>query len=154
MAEDDDAKAPWMIKGVRASVRRRALACATKQDQTMGEWITRAIATQENLEAGERILPPLLPGKDADTCPAPPAATASVEAVMALSELIRTAVEVGRAGGLPVPKTVARQTYTLVNEQLRAARGLPPKRRGLPPRRTQVRPPGQTIAGAVADAAE
>jgi hypothetical protein len=127
-----------MIKGVRTSVRRRALACAAKQDQTMGEWITRAIATQENLEAGERILPPLVPGQDqdADTRPALPTAAASVEAVMALSELIRTAVEVGRAGGLPVPKTVARQTYALLGEQLRAARGLPPKRRGLPRRQT------------------
>ena len=160
MAEDEeDPKLPWTIKAVPASVRKRAVACATKQDQSMAEWITGAVNTRANLEAGERILPPLVPGRLAEHPSALRETSAAAPAPVAggmteLAELLRTAVEVGRAGGVPVPKGVARQAFTLVHERLRAARGLPlrPRRtsacagaRRLPNGQTQPRN-GQTVA--------
>ena len=151
MADEAAVTASWTIKAVPVDVRKRAVACAAKQGQTMAEWLARAVATQANLEAGDRILPPLVPGLDAaprhlppgdrfampaESLPAPrehPAAAAApvVGGMAELAELMRVTVEVGRAGGVAVPKTVARQAFALVGEQLRAARGLP-----LRPRRT------------------
>jgi hypothetical protein len=58
---DAEEKSLWGIKSMPVEARKQATACAAKQGQTMAEWLVRAIGNQANLEAGERILPPLVP---------------------------------------------------------------------------------------------
>ena len=55
----DSDKASWTIKSVPVEARKLAVACATKQGETMAEWLARAVRNQSKIEAGERVLPPV-----------------------------------------------------------------------------------------------
>jgi hypothetical protein len=133
-------KASWTIKSVPVDVRKLAVACAAKQDQTMAEWLERAVRNQANLEAGERILPP---ASRAASLPAVlPLGAAVVDApdIGELADLMQAAQALAAAADVPMPKAMARHALALVTAQLRAARGLPAKQ----PRRTRHEN-GQTI---------
>jgi hypothetical protein len=140
MADEESDKAAWTIKSVPIETRKLAVACATKQGDTMAAWLVKAVRNQANLEAGERVLPPAnqvnLP---AVRLPAltDPAVTVDMGE---LAELMQAAQAVAQAAGVPIPKATARHAIALTTAQLRAARGLPPKR----PRQTSHEN-GQTI---------
>jgi len=130
----EEDKASWTIKSVPVETRKLAVACAAKQGQTMAEWLAKAVRTQANLEAGERVLPPAPRPGDALAAWAP---VPSVIGLGGLADLMQAAREIAEAAGVPIPKATARHALALTTAQLRAARGLPPK---------QTRPRnGQTI---------
>lgn len=144
MENPDGDKASWTIKSVPIETRKLAIACATKQDMTMAEWLVRAVRNQANLEAGERVLPPPAPRQTGNGLPAVQASLPALPHVDLgeLADLMQAAQAVADAAGVPVPKSTARHALALTTAQLRAARGLPPKAR------RQTGPEnGQTIEG-------
>lgn len=122
----DGDKASWTVKSVSVETRKLAVACAAKQGQTMAEWLARAVRNQANLEAGERVMPPAArrAGVDLVHVPGPALAMDLGE----LADLMQATQAVAEAAGVPIAKATARHALALVTAQLRAARGLPPKR--------------------------
>lgn len=126
--ENPDAdKASWTVKSVPVETRKLAVACATKQGETMAEWLGRAVRNQANLEAGERILPPL--PRQTASLPVPVLGSAGPVDLEVLADLMQAAQAVAAAADVAIPKATARHALALVTAQLRAARGLPPKTR-------------------------
>jgi hypothetical protein len=139
-AEPEAERASWTIKSVPVETRKLAIACASRQGQTMAEWLTRAVRNQAHLEAGERVLPPAPRPAGALTVPGAPWAPVAVPELGALADLMQAARAIAEAAGVPIPKATARHALALTTAQLRAARGLPPKT----PRQTKHEN-GQTI---------
>lgn len=138
LANDTD-KASWTIKSVPVETRKLAVACAAKAGENMAEWLARAVRNQAKLEAGERVIPPSRPVTNGAMVPVPFAMPVDLGE---LAELMTAAQAVAEAAGVPIPKATARHALALTTAQLRAARGLPPKRS----RQTGAEN-GQTIAG-------
>lgn len=138
-----DDKAAWTIKSVSVETRKLAVACASKQDMTMAEWLDRAVRNQANLEAGERILPPA-PRPAGLPAPVPLGSMAAVD-MGELADLMMAVQAVAKAADVPIAKATAKHALALMTGQLRAARGLPPLAR----RQTQPKN-GQTITGEIA----
>lgn len=139
----DTDKASWTIKSVPVETRKLAVAAATRAGESMGVWIERAVRTQSAIEAGDRILPPL-PTSRTSRMPAvvPAPVVLDMGALAGLADLMQAAEALAEAAEVPVPKATARHALALVTAQLRAARGLPEKRR----RQTSIEN-GQTIDG-------
>lgn len=142
--ETPDDKAPMTVKAMPVRARQRALKAAAKQDQSMAEWLTRAIDQLADREEGARETFPdeaVKPGK-------PPAlAELSSQVVIPpgfltdLIEVMRAAEATAVAAGVPVPKAVARHSYAILTARLRQVRGLPPVK----PRQTRLQI-GQTVS--------
>lgn len=115
MDKPQDDRQPVTIKAMPVAAWKRAREAAEKQDQSMAEWLARAINQLADMEAGARVT---MPGKpDKPEAPAMPAAD--------LEALMRAAHAVSEASGVPVPKVAARHAFALLTGQMRAARGLP-----------------------------
>jgi hypothetical protein len=140
----DGDKASWTIKSVPVEVRKLAVACAAKQDQTMAEWLERAVRNQANLEAGERILPPIVVRPSAVAAVPGSPGPAVPHDMAALADLMQAAQAMAEAAEVALPKATARHALALLTAQLRAARGLPTKQ----PRQTRHEN-GQTIEAEV-----
>ena len=102
-------KASWTIKSVPVEVRKLAVACAAKQDQTMAEWLERAVRNQANLEAGERILPPVPRPSGLPVVPPADAALEEAPGMGELADLMQAAQALAAAAEISIPKTTARQ---------------------------------------------
>jgi hypothetical protein len=112
--QSDDAIKPWTIKGIAPENRNAAIAAASREKQTLGEWISRAIRTQIQIDLGRERLPaPMAPRPLVDRAEV----AKTVESIQALA-----------ATGAPVPKRVSRLAYGLLGDHLEALRG--PAKRG------------------------
>ena len=129
-------KANWTIKDFPATVRKEAVNCAKRQDVSVATWLAAAVRNQASHDEGAAVLLPdeqaNLPANPADQAPTLPA-----DPFQRLSALA--------AAGLPVPRDVRGHAFAILRDEMRALRGLPPRRR----RRLAVRAnPGQpSIAG-------
>jgi hypothetical protein len=114
--------APITIKSFPIASREKMKAAAARRDQTQGEWLARAIETQANIEARDLVEPGLF--EPPAPTPAPPGMP------FGLTELrltMEAAAATAAATGVPVPKAIARHVYALLGQELRAARGIPPR---------------------------
>jgi len=116
MADQPD-RTPWTIKSVPVAIRQRATERAKNNDETVGEWIERAVLAQADREANTLVIPPGKP-EQTEALPAAPRANRD------LAALARAAVEVARlyqAAGLPLPKRVARRFGAMLWAEIRPA---------------------------------
>lgn len=122
MADEEEA-GNWTIKSVLPQTRKLALACAGKRGETMSIWISRAVATQANLEAGDRVTPPSerVANPEPQEANLPPMRANVTE----LADLLRAVTEAAKTPELSAG--VKRQAAAVLTDALRAARGLPPK---------------------------
>jgi hypothetical protein len=118
-----DETAPMTIKAVPIAARKRAVEAAGRQDETMGEWMTRAITRQAEMEAGNAVLPPAIrqPGPEPDPAP-PPLDLAGLGAALGA---ITGAYQ---AAGHKPPLALAREAKGLLEDHIRCLRGKPPRR--------------------------
>jgi hypothetical protein len=116
MANQDETKT-INVKGVSAAAWDRARQCADKTDESLGVWLSRAIETQANLEAGPREWPPVKPEPDVVKLAAP----LTPDEYKVLCEGMEIA---RRVSGQPVPPNLSKQLDLLSLDILRAARGL------------------------------
>lgn len=128
-------KGPWSIKSVPVETRRKAMACATRQDETMAEWLARAVETQARLDAQSQVLPPAIPGRpEAGMTENGAGNTERHTSLPVLREMAEVAAIVAQASGKPLPKTIGNHLVALIDAECRKARGLPPRvPRALPP---------------------
>ena len=126
--QSGDGVKPWTIKGIPPEERNAAIAAAQRDDQTLGEWMARAIRSHIQSDRQQDRAPALV-GPEIQ----PRADLAEIERTIAAVH------QLAAAAGEPPPKTVTRSAYALLRMQLAGLRG--PGAR--PPR--SVRPiPGQT----------
>jgi hypothetical protein len=113
------------VKGMDAEQWERAKSAANRQDETMGEWLSRAVKHLADMEEGGREFGP--------GAPVNPRQSMTPEQVAALMHAT-AALQV--AAGKPVPLRSAAGLRAVADDLARAARGLPPK-----PVRTAVKRP-------------
>lgn len=104
--------APWQIKEFPVELRRRLTAAAAERQISVGEHLTRIIMNANGHA----------------TSPAGPS-------FADLRDLGNAVAAMATASGLPVPKRAARRFYGLVDDQVRAAAGLPARKPRQPPPR-------------------
>ena len=140
----DAEQAPFTVKAFPVEARELARKAAAKQGEHMGVWLARAVRTQANLEAGERVLPPVKHGQSvAPFDPVKPTQEMGKPFDLdGLATALQAVAKVHEVAGLPLPKVLARQASALLLSQIREARGLSSK-----PRQTR-RLIGQTVEGA------
>ena len=140
MANGESERAPKTVKSMPVKPWETAVSCAMKRGEQMGDWLARAILTQANLEAGDRVIPPderpVLPTRQTGDAPVLPIVAPPPP------DLLQALAAIADASGRPVPKDVAGHAYALARGYLRAARGLPAAK----PRQTLPQL-GQTIEG-------
>ena len=119
MDNPDEAKTTINVKAVSAKAWERARNCAGKHDETMGEWLSRAINRLADLEEhGTTVEPPANPEKPVRGFSAAPEAVA---------EMARGMAVLAQATGVMPAKRDVRRVYGLMDEIVRAARGMPPR---------------------------
>lgn len=111
----------WTIKSVPGAQRDKAKACASRRGQTLGVWISAAIDTRAEIEAGDRVdMPGGVVQTIGPTIASPP--TLSIDEIKSGLEAARLAAD---ALGKPIPKGTAASAIALINAHYRAARGMP-----------------------------
>jgi hypothetical protein len=103
------------VKGMDAEQWERAKLAANRQDETMGEWLSRAVKQLAAMEEGGREFGP---GERTERKPL------TAEQVAAL---MQAAAQLALATGKPAPKSHAHGLRAVVDDLTRQARGLPPK---------------------------
>lgn len=112
------------VKGMDAEQWERAKTAANRQDETMGEWLSRAVKHLADMEEGGREF-----GPSERVSERKPLTAEQVAALM------QAAAQLALATGKPAPKSHAHGLRAVVDDLTRQARGLPPK-----PVRTAVKP--------------
>lgn len=135
MGNPSDERTTINVKGMSVSSWERAKKAAAKQDESMGVWLTRAVEHLANLEDGPREFLPMAPANPAPESGNPPALAASRAPVEGLGQLMQGLAALTAATGTPPAKADTRRLYALVDDQVRQARGMPPR----PVRRRQGR---------------
>lgn len=128
-------KAPMTVKGMPVRARQRALKAAAKQDQSMAEWLTRAIDQLADREEGVRETFPDEAGKPGKPLALPSPTVIPEGFLTDLADTMRAAHAVSEASGIPIPKATVHHAYAVLANHLRFVRGLPPVK----PRQTQPR---------------
>src|SRR4051794_41178946 len=123
----DEATQTVNIKGISSKEWEKARGIATRNGESMGEYVSRALAQLAEREAGERFFPPerfspVVPPDLPSTIPALPDNPG-----IALPEVAAVLVALKEAG-LPIQKRIGRQINALLDAKLRAAmpRQMPP----------------------------
>lgn len=117
------------VKSMPVEAWNLARASANRRDETMAEWLTRAIYLLAQHDAEGRITQ-IGPESNPAGNPAKPPSL-SPEDVEALARAMRLATE---GAGVPIPKASARHVVALATQHMRAARGMVAPR---PRRRTR-----------------
>lgn len=117
-----DEKTTINVKGVSAKAWERARNAAAKQDETMGEWISRAANQLADMEAGPREFPPQSPANLAPEMVKPTGLTPEQ-----LASLMQGMAALATATGTPPAKADVRRAFALVDDHVREARGMPPR---------------------------
>ena len=110
------------VKSISVSAWERAKNAAKRQDESMGSWLSRASEHLANLEDGPRELPPL-----ASANPPPEMGNPTPAPVEGLGVLMQGMAALAAATGTAPAKADTRRLYALVDDQVRQARGLPPR---------------------------
>lgn len=141
MDEEAEKSKNWTIKNVPVSVRKVALDGANRQNENAAVWLARAVENQANMERGAMVFPPGQPtvkptanlDDDADRLAYHDHGLAHRGQLdyAGLAQAMQAAVAGCAAAGIDMPKPLARGFVTLIGNEVRAARGLPP----LKPRR-------------------
>lgn len=127
----DDEKTVINVKGMSLRAWERAKKAASKQDETMGAWLARAVDHLANLEDGPRELPPLPPANLE-----PKTGNPSSLPVEGLGALMQGIAAVSAATGIVPAKSNVRRLYALADDAVREAGGMSP-------RPVRVRAPGK-----------
>ena len=117
--DQSDRVKPWTIKGITPEVRNAAVAAADRADQTIGEWLSRAIRAQIKSDRQTDRLP-----VRADQ--ARPDDTADLAEV---AQLVAMAKELSDMTGAPPPKAVSHTAYGLIRDRLKAIKAGPTETR-------------------------
>ena len=133
MADQDDqgtGKGQWTVKGVDAETRRLAMALAAKRGEPVAAVLLRALQVLDQMEQGERIIPPprVSPGTALVAAVPPHARPADVD-LPGLTGLLREVRELAMASkdGVAIPKGLMDHARLLTVAELRRARGMPPR---------------------------
>ncbi len=127
MDNPDDEKTTINVKSVSAAAWERAKSSATKQGETMGAWLSRAINRLADSEAGPREFPPSL-ANPAPEMVKPDSPSVPVSPVD-LATLMQGMASLASATGVPPAKADVRRAYGLADDLVRDARGIPRKPR-------------------------
>ena len=111
----DDEKKPFQLRAFPVETRKLAVVCATKAGLTVPEWIDRAVHSQARLDRAESVFPPERPNSDGD----------AQTDLSAICELVRVAVDVAKVTGKPLRSDLQGRLLGLVDQEIRAARGMP-----------------------------
>src|SRR5690349_7964243 len=115
-ADTTDRVKPWTIKGIAPEERNAAIAAAEREGLTIGEWLTRAIRTQVQVDHRSDRLPVVTE--------IPASAKADRQSDLAdLERVVELAKTLASANGQPIPETIIRATYSLMREHLKALKG-------------------------------
>ena len=127
MGNPSDERTTINVKGMSVSSWERAKKAAGKQDEGMGAWLTRAVEHLANLEDGPREFPPMAPANPAPELGNPTEPVAPRAPVEGLGQLMQGMAALAHATGTPPAKADTRRLYALVDDQVRQARGMPPR---------------------------
>jgi hypothetical protein len=119
MANPDDEKTTINVKGVSEKAWERAKNAARKQDETMGDWLSRAANHLADKEAGPREFPPV---QQVNLRPemVKPTGLSAPE----LTDLMQGLAALATATGTPPAKANLRRIYALVDEHVLEACGM------------------------------
>lgn len=107
---------PWTIKGIPPEARNAAIAAAEREDQTIGEWISRAI--RQTIQADRQVDRAPVPLEQPQVRPSDPAVDlTSLERMMAIAERVHA------MSGKPLPQDIRGKTHKLLRVGLRAMDG-------------------------------
>lgn len=106
-----DAMGPWTIKSIPTRTRNKVNAAARRENLTVGQWIEKRVDDWEADGAPVRT----------------PAAPAPAGNLTEIADMLRATTEAAQAAGIPLPKTVARQSFAILDGVQRAMLGKPPR---------------------------
>ena len=109
---DQDEKKPFQIKSFATADRELAKAASMRAGLNMGEWVGRAVRTQDRVDRQESIFPPVAPSRTAEADD-----TALISLMTAAAAL--AAANPRQLRGVP-------GLTSLLAARVRQARGLPP----------------------------
>lgn len=112
--QQSDAIKPWTIKGIPPEARNAAITAAERADQTIGEWIARAI--RQTIQADRKADRAPVPLENTQVRPSAPQVD-----VDTIERLTQAAARLAEASGEPVPKSVSRQLYARIRDQTKGA---------------------------------
>jgi hypothetical protein len=114
-ADTTDRVKPWTIKGIAPEERNAAIAAAEREGLTIGEWLTRAIRTQVQVDHRSDRLPIVTE--------IPASAKGDRQSDLAdLERMITLAEKIANANGQPIPSGITKATYALMRDHLRDIR--------------------------------
>jgi hypothetical protein len=103
--------APWQIKDFPVELRRKITAAAADAKLTVGEYLTQFFVGDRALQTPARASSPAAPPSSAE-----------------LRDLMQAALAASTASGAPMSKRAAHRFYGMVDDQVRAAAGLPARK--------------------------
>jgi hypothetical protein len=107
------------VKGMPVSAWKLAREAAGRTDETLGEWLSRAIRQLAEAErAGPRVIPP-------DTPAAAQQPADLSDAAAGLAGLMQGMAALATASSVPPSKAAVRDVYAAARDLARVARGLP-----------------------------
>lgn len=118
---------PWTIKGMPVAVRKRATECAQRLDETVAEWMTRAVNRQADMEARNVVIPPGKP--EANRVAQEPVSMPQLD-LAGLGAAVQAVTAAYQAAGAKVPRAIGREAKATIEHYLRGMRGLPPRQTG------------------------
>src|SRR3954453_17085658 len=114
-SETTDRVKPWTVKAIPPEERNAAIAAAEGEGLTIGEWLTRAIRTQVQVDHRSDRLPIVTE--------IPASAKGDRQSDLAdLERMITLAEKIASANGQPIPSGITKATYALMRDHLRAIR--------------------------------
>jgi hypothetical protein len=105
-----DAMAPWTIKSVSVRTRNIVSTAARKEGLTVGQWLEKRVDEWE-----------------ADGSPVHAPSPSPVGNLTEMADLLRATTEASAAAGIPLPKSVARQSAAILDGVQRSILGKPPR---------------------------
>ena len=120
MDNPDDEKTVINVKGMSLRAWEKAKRAASKQDQTMGAWLSRAVDHLANLEDGPREFAPVQPANLE-----PKSGNPSSLPIEQLGLLMQGLAALSTATGTAPAKGNLRRLYTLADDHVREASGSP-----------------------------
>src|SRR3954465_7103377 len=94
-SETTDRVKPWTVKGIAPEERNAAIAAADREGLTIGEWLTRAIRTQVQVDHRSDRLPVALD-------PPPPSTSDRQSDLADLERVVELAKTLASANGEPI----------------------------------------------------
>lgn len=139
-------KAPFTVKAFPVEARLRAGKAAAQRGESMGEWMARAVHVLADMEAGDRVYPPVKPngkpsGLDGKPDLTEDQRTARIQALAAMMQgLAAVKTATGRASGKEV---VMQEVWALRTKQI-------PYRPRAPIHNGSTEPPTDSVDGTAA----